>query len=114
VTRLSDAADSPDLREEDIVYQTMRASGPGGQHVNKTDSAVRAIHLPTGLTTTAQDQRSQFANRKLARMKLELLLEERRRQAEAGDRRDPWDRNHDLERGNAVRSYEGVKFRLKG
>jgi len=114
VTRLPDAADSPDLREEDIVYQTMRASGPGGQHVNKTDSAVRATHVPTGLTTTAQDQRSQFANRKLARLKLAMLLDERRRQAEADDRRDRWDRNHDLERGNAVRSYEGAKFRLKG
>ncbi len=114
VTRLSDAAESPDLREEDIAYQTMRASGPGGQHVNKTDSAVRATHVPTGLTTTAQDQRSQFANRKLARLKLAMLLDERRRQAEADDRRDRWDRNHDLERGNAVRSYEGAKFRLKG
>jgi peptide chain release factor len=113
VDRLPDAEDGPDLRERDIRYQAMRASGPGGQHVNKTDSAVRATHLPTGLTATAQDQRSQFANRKLARMKLAMLIDERRQQAKAGDRRDRWDRNHDLERGNAVRSYEGAQFRLR-
>ena len=66
------------LRDEDIAYQAMRASGPGGQHVNKTDSAVRPTHLPTGLTAFSQEQRSQFANRKIARLKLAMLFEEQR------------------------------------
>lgn len=48
-------AQSPDLRDEDIRYHTFRASGPGGQHVNKTDSAVRAMHLPTGLARRRAD-----------------------------------------------------------
>lgn len=101
------------LRDEDIDYQATRASGPGGQHVNKTDSAVRAIHRPTGLTTFAQDQRSQHANRKLARLKLALLLAERLLDGQRDDRQAAWSRNQSLERGNAVRTYVGAKFDLK-
>lgn len=114
VAPVADAPDTPDLREADIDYQTMRASGPGGQHVNKTDSAVRATHRPTGLTTVSQDQRSQLANKKIARVKLAMLIEGRRMQGLDAGKRDEWDRNHSLERGGAVRSYEGEKFRLRG
>ncbi|HEX7850778.1 MAG TPA: peptide chain release factor H [Sphingomonas sp.] len=102
-----------DLRDDDIRFQTFRASGPGGQHVNKTDSAVRATHLPTGLTTMSQDQRSQFANKKVARLKLAMLLDDRRRADEAGGKRVLWDQNRELERGNAVRTYEGARFRRR-
>ncbi len=111
VTTIAEAEDTPDLREADIRYQAYRASGPGGQHVNTTDSAVRATHVPTGLTTTSQDQRSQFANKKVARLKLALMIEERRRESEAGGKRELWDRHHALERGNAVLTYEGERFR---
>lgn len=102
-----------DLKEADIDYQAMRASGPGGQHVNKTDSAVRAIHRPTGLVTTAQEQRSQHANRKLARLKLAMLLEEKQEQARAQERTTEWARHNQLERGNPVRTYSGPRFALK-
>lgn len=103
----------PDLQERDITYQTLRASGPGGQHVNKTESAVRATHVPTGLTVVSQEQRSQQANRKVARLKLSLLLKQRRAQDEARGQRDLWAQHQSLERGNAVRTYEGVAFRLR-
>ncbi|NMN05452.1 MULTISPECIES: peptide chain release factor H [unclassified Novosphingobium] len=102
-----------DLREEDIDYQAMRASGPGGQHVNKTDSAVRATHRPTGLVATAQEQRSQHANRKLARLKLAIMLEEWRGQAQDDARRSQWQVHQELERGNAVRIYAGERFQLR-
>lgn len=102
-----------ELREDDVVYQAMRASGPGGQHVNKTDSAVRATHLPTGLVTTAQDQRSQHANRKLARIKLALMLIERREGGARNARKEEWDRSRQLERGNPVRTYVGSAFRAR-
>jgi peptide chain release factor len=102
--------DIPDFRDADIRYQTLRASGPGGQHVNKTDSAVRATHVPTGLTSFSQDQRSQFANKKIARLKLAMLFDEQRRQGVAGGKRALWTQNQELERGNAVRTYEGLNF----
>lgn len=113
VARLPEPESLPDFREADIAWQAMRASGPGGQHVNKTDSAVRATHRPTGLSVVAQEQRSQHANRKLARIKLALLLAERGNAAAADARRAEWDRNHALERGNAVRTYAGERFVLR-
>jgi peptide chain release factor len=113
VQRVRADAETPGLRDEDIRCQTLRASGPGGQHVNKTDSAVRATHLPTGLTSLSQDQRSQFANKKIARLKLAMLLEDQRQAHEAGGKRALWDRNRELERGNSVRTYEGERFRRR-
>ncbi|ESQ90196.1 peptide chain release factor [Asticcacaulis sp. AC460] len=103
----------PDLRDGEIAFSTMRASGPGGQHVNKTDSAVRAVHRPTGLVVTAQEQRSQHANRKLAKLKLALMLEERRLETGALARRDQWSAQQGLERGNPVRTYSRTGFKLK-
>jgi len=113
VSRVGMIDDAGDLSDADIDYQAMRASGPGGQHVNKTDSAVRATHRPTGLVAVSQEQRSQHANRKVARLKLALLLVERAEAAEGEARRAAWDRNQGLERGNAVRTYTGADFRLK-
>lgn len=103
----------PDLRDEDIDFQTMRASGPGGQHVNKTDSAVRATHRPTGMVSTAQEQRSQHANRKLAKLKLAIMLEERRTGALKDAQVEQWASHQNLERGNPVRTYTGPLFKLK-
>ncbi len=103
----------PDLREGDVDVQTMRASGPGGQHVNKTDSAVRAIHRPTGLVATAQEQRSQHANRKLALLKLAVMREGRRSGASDAVRQAQWSAHQTLERGNPVRTYAGPRFALK-
>jgi peptide chain release factor len=105
--------DIPDFRDADIRYQTLRASGPGGQHVNKTDSAVRATHVPTGLTSFSQDQRSQFANKKIARLKLAMLFDDRHRAGAADGKRALWDQNQGLERGNAIRTYEGPDFRVR-
>jgi peptide chain release factor len=103
----------PDLRDEDIDFQTMRASGPGGQHVNKTDSAVRATHRPTGLVSTAQEQRSQHANRKLAKLKLAIMLEDRRSGARKDAQLEQWSSHQSLERGNPVRIYTGPLFKFK-
>ena len=60
----------PDRLREEIVVSVYRASGPGGQHRNKTESAVRILHRPSGLIVVAADHRSQHRNRKLALARL--------------------------------------------
>lgn len=69
---------SNNLRDEDLRESFARSSGPGGQHVNKVSTAVTLTHLPTGLSVTVSDSRSQSMNRKIARERLTEKLEERR------------------------------------
>jgi protein subunit release factor B len=64
--------------DKDLSWEFFRASGPGGQHRNKTESGVRLTHLPTGVTVTATERRSQAANRKAARQRLARKLAQRR------------------------------------
>ena len=66
------------LREEDLEENFARSSGPGGQHVNKVSTAVTLTHLPTGVTVTVSDSRSQSMNRRIARGRLSEKLAERR------------------------------------
>lgn len=65
-----------DIRPEDIKMEAFRASGAGGQHINKTSSAVRLTHIPTGIVTSCQTQRSQFQNRDYAMKMLKAKLVE--------------------------------------
>lgn len=72
---------SRDALARQVRVDTYRASGPGGQHVNRTESAVRLVHLPTGITVTASDTRSQARNRELAFARLAARLERMQRRA---------------------------------
>ncbi len=73
-----------ELRPEDLEISAMRSSGPGGQHVNKTSSAVRVVHLPTGLSVKCQEEKSQLRNKEkaLALLRSRLYEQERRRREE--------------------------------
>jgi protein subunit release factor B len=68
-----------EIREMDLQVEFFRGSGPGGQHRNVTESAVRIRHLPTGIVVTASERRSQSQNRELAMERLREVLERRER-----------------------------------
>ena len=90
-----------------VKIETFRGSGPGGQHVNKTSTAVRAVYLPTGDAVVCMDERSQFANKQRAieRLKNKILkkAEFALKEVDADNRL----LHYQLERGNAVKSFSG-------
>jgi peptide chain release factor len=93
-----------------LKVETMRSSGPGGQHANKTQSAVRITHLPTGVTAIAQEERSQHLNRKLATARVLASLENIQQNAEKGEQQKRWSLHNRLERGNAEKVFRGPDF----
>jgi peptide chain release factor 2 len=105
VSPVVEEAGDVQVDEEDIQVDTYRASGAGGQHVNKTDSAVRITHRPSGIVVQCQNERSQSANKTTAlamlRSKLAELEERRRREEIARERGDAQDVNF----GSQIRSY---------
>ncbi len=101
---------SPALHDKDIRFEALRASGPGGQHVNKTDSAVRATHAPSGLSVKVQTERSQHANKRLARALLAHKLAALQSEAASLGRAARWRQHQGVERGNAARTFKGERF----
>ncbi len=95
--------DVKDINEKELEYQTLRASGPGGQHINKTESAVRVIHIPSGLSVTASDQRSQLQNKKLATERLMIKLASWNTEQLMRVAQENWNNHNSLQRGNPVK-----------
>jgi peptide chain release factor len=95
---------------DEVRYEATRASGPGGQHVNKTDSAIRATHLATGLSVKVQSERSQHANKKLAGQLLASKLSDLAKAAEGKTKAERHRQHRQAERGNAARVFVGSGF----
>jgi peptide chain release factor 2 len=102
-----------DINPADVRTDTYRASGAGGQHINKTDSAVRLTHIPTGIVVTCQDGRSQHSNRDVAwkRLRSRLYDFEMRKRLEAQQKLE--DTKTDVGWGHQIRSYVLDQSRIK-
>ncbi|WP_223557755.1 peptide chain release factor H [Chryseobacterium lathyri] len=99
------------FNEKDIQFQTTRSQGSGGQNVNKVNTAVRAVHIPTGESVFAQDSRSQLENKKLAIMRLKekvtgLYIKQLEKRMQ-----DTWNNHLQVQRGNPVRTFSGTDFK---
>ncbi|MCI5058973.1 MAG: peptide chain release factor H [Flavobacteriales bacterium] len=99
------------FHESEIRYEAFRASGPGGQHVNKVSTAIRAIHQPTGLAVTCSESRSQAQNKKLAKEKLLKVLKINHIERLKTQAQENWQKHNELERGNPVRVFKGRDFK---
>ncbi len=105
VTPVVDIADAVEVDEKEIRVDVFRSSGPGGQGVNTTDSAVRITHLPTNIVVSCQNERSQIQNRAAAIIVLQTKLLERKRQEEAEQMDAIRGSKADVAFGSQIRNY---------
>jgi peptide chain release factor 2 len=101
-----------DIQEKDLRLDTFRASGPGGQHVNKTSSAVRLTHLPTGIVVSSQSERSQHRNKELAMKVLRARLYNLEKRKQAEKKQEMQDSQKEIAWGSQIRSYTLQPYRM--
>lgn len=103
--------DADNVYEKDFVIKSCRASGPGGQHVNKTDSAIQITHKPTNIQVKVSNQRSQHRNKQLAIALIHYKIEQQDQLVKNESKADMRMQHHLLERGDPVRTFKGEMFK---
>lgn len=93
-----------------IAFDTFRSSGKGGQNVNKVESGVRAIYLPTGQAAVCTEERSQYANKRKALARLQTVICAENCNKKAEEKNINWRYHSQLERGNAHKCFTGIEF----
>jgi len=102
---IMDEIEDYEIEEKDIRIDTYRSSGAGGQHINKTDSAVRMTHIPTGIVVACQMERSQMKNRATALKLLKARVRQHYREIEERERESKMSEKKKIEWGSQIRSY---------
>ena len=106
IAEIDDEIDADiDIKDDDLRVDTYRSSGKGGQHVNKTDSAVRLTHLPTGLVVACQNERSQIKNKATAMKLLKSRIYERMQDEKRAEMEKFYGDKGEMGWGNQIRSY---------
>ena len=104
------SARTVEINRTDVRFEAFRAGGPGGQHQNKTDSAIRATHVPTGLSVVSRSQRSQHRNKEMALARLADKLGALKSLEQSSGRASENRMHGQLERGSPVRCFKGDRF----
>jgi peptide chain release factor 2 len=107
-----DNVDSVEIRDEDIEVTAHRSSGAGGQHINKTDSAIRIVHKPTGIVVGCQTERSQLQNKETAMKMLKAKLMEIKLRERLDKIEDIKGNRANIEWGSQIRSYVFMPYTL--